>query len=158
MEVRQREHEQPQRGRMKGRPGWLGWCMTCQTAIYVLDVRWCTVRWLGLKFAFSDCQHRATEPSVHMLTRSTKTHDSRAQDFEADPTQPAHVQVCRVRHGPGSCQAQSDSLEGDQGGRGKAFGNGEHEWCELMTGQSPLQLSSVQVDLFTRRVQQTVPV
>ena len=81
---------------------------------------------VGLKFAFSDCQHRATEPSAHMLTRSAKTHNSRAQECEADPiSQPAHD--CRVRHGPGSCQAQRDALEGDQGGRAKASGSGEHE-------------------------------
>ena len=48
-----------------------------------------------LKFAFGDCQHRATESSAHMLTRSAKTHNSRAQECETDPTsQPAHD--CRV--------------------------------------------------------------
>ena len=71
-----------------------------------------------LKFAFSDCQHRATEPSAHKLTRSAKTHYSRAQECEADLTsQPAHD--CRVRHGPGSCQAQRDTVEGDHDQRHK---------------------------------------
>ena len=34
----------------------------------------------GLKFALGDSQHRATEPSTHMLARSAKTHNSRAQE------------------------------------------------------------------------------
>ena len=84
---------------------------------------------VGLKFAFGDCQHRATEPSAHILTRSAKTHNSRAQECETDPTsQPAHD--CRVGHGPGSCQAQRDSPESNQSGRAKASSSGEHERCE----------------------------
>ena len=126
MVVCQREHEQPQRGRVKGRPGWLDLLVKPH---FMFLVQWCTVRWRGLKIAFSHCQHRATEPSTHMLTRSAKTNDSKAQECGADLTsQPAHN--CQVRHGPGSCQALSDSLEWDQGSRVKASGSAEHEWCE----------------------------
>ena len=45
MVVCQREHEQPQRQRKKGRPG--DWADL--TAIYVLVVQWCTVRWWRIK-------------------------------------------------------------------------------------------------------------
>ena len=84
-----------------------------------------------LKFAFGDCQHRATESSAHMLTRSAKTHNSRAQECETDPTsQPAHDG--RVGHGPGRCQAQRDPLESNQSGRAKASSCGEHERCETV--------------------------
>ena len=82
-----------------------------------------------LKFSFGDCQHRATKSSVHMLTRSAKAHNSRAQECKTDPTsQPAHD--CRVGHGPGRCQAQRDPLESNQSGRAKASSCGEHERCE----------------------------
>ena len=64
-----------------------------------------------------------------MLTRSAKTHNSRAQECETDPTsQPAHD--CRVGHGPGRCQAQRDALESNQSGRAKASSCGEYERCE----------------------------
>ena len=87
MMVCQREHEQPQRGWKKGRPG--DWADL--TAIYVLVVQWCTVRWCWIKIGLQRLpvvsEHSSTLQSLH--NRNTRICKAKwAEPLKPLPTPP----------------------------------------------------------------------